>query len=234
MPTYKSLSLTLHSPQPIPNPLSNLAPASGGPLPEHPPPPSKPLVDHSTNTISVVIPTYPAQQFWLVYSFDSASLTTANDGKSGNAAFYVFKVYLNDREVVTFHVGPEQEWKGKCMFAIRSHDGKLGREVFVLERGMGEVVVKVFRGDKKVRVPRALVSQGDVQKEDDEGEEEEEELDDNGKKVGKGVRKMGGGVLGSAAPKRGWFYRLVDGLERPWMVVRFLCWDKSKCLCFVL
>jgi hypothetical protein len=173
-------------------------------------------MQHSSNTISVVVASYPAQQFWLVYSFDCASFPAREH--EDYAPFYVFKVYLNQKEITTFHVGPEQEWKGKCMFGMHNSHGKLGRDVFVFEPGVGEVEVKVFRGAKKARVPRGLVSLGDVANDGEGG----------GKKVGKGVRRMGGGLLGNAAPKRGWFYQLRDELERPWVIVRFLCWEKGE------
>src|ERR1700760_3149760 len=136
MPELNDISVELHCQQ---------GPIHGGPIEEFAPCPSKsidlpnqfmPLAyDDATRTVSVFIPIFPTQQFWIVYSTKPPKPASdirspadigvpAQSIRNNNATFplkplfYVFKLFSGGDEVATWSCGPEQEWRGKAVFGM--------------------------------------------------------------------------------------------------------------------
>jgi hypothetical protein len=152
--------------------------SSGGPIPEFAPrrpeaddPDGQfmpPLFSRATRTCSVFIPIFPRAQFFLV--FDAKPLP------DNPAWFYVFRLYIGQDEVTTWHCGPEHGFRGRMMFAlfdtsrtgISGGTGKgLEKRVFMFgddTRVVGDlsaprdeerrIEVQVFRANKYLRIPR--------------------------------------------------------------------------------
>jgi hypothetical protein len=141
MPTFNGISLELQCQQ---------SPDTGGPIEEFAPRPldptadapnmfMPPVYDAETRTVSVFVPIFAQQQFWLVYSCTPPSTPSRNSlaeppctpqrSSGGDTSyyqgnmdcrelFYVFKMFLGSDELVTWSCGPEQEWRGKTVFGM--------------------------------------------------------------------------------------------------------------------
>jgi hypothetical protein len=136
MPALNDISVELHCQQ---------GPTHGGPIEEFAPHLSEPVdlpdqfmpstYDHATRTVSVYIPIFPMQQFWVVYSAkppkpDDAIRSPAAIGVARHNIcdgdptsplkniFYVFKLFSGKDEIATWSCGPKQEWRGKTVFGI--------------------------------------------------------------------------------------------------------------------
>jgi hypothetical protein len=155
MPTFNGLSLELQCQQ---------SPDIGGPIEEFAPRPLDPTVDPlnmfmppvydaETRIVSVFVPIFAQQQFWLVYSCTPPS-TPSGQGRNSlvespgtpqrssggdtsyyqqniesRELFYVFKMFLGNDELATWSCGPEQEWWGKTVFGMfdtSAHTGGKG------------------------------------------------------------------------------------------------------------
>jgi hypothetical protein len=169
MPTYKNITVTIHTPFAIEG-LPEFAPAT----PRNGSPPStspiKQLVDESRRCVSVFVPVMPQSLFWLSYFIAEPP----TDG-----TFFVFKLFVNQQEVVTWCCDEDEEWKGKTMFGLFDTGkddmvvGGAGMEKRVFKfGGPGEedwkvvgdlsadgekhrfVEVRVCRANMKMRIPR--------------------------------------------------------------------------------
>jgi hypothetical protein len=134
MPTLQGISLELHTQQ---------GPTYGGPIEEFAPretgadDPSSlfmpPIYNVETRIVSVFIPIFPSQQFWLVYSTHPpiapskrSSLVQDPFGIRFNTSsplqhdgeFYVFKLFIGSDELTTWSCGAEQDWRGKTVFGM--------------------------------------------------------------------------------------------------------------------
>jgi hypothetical protein len=136
MPMLNGISIELHCQQ---------GPTYGGPIEEFAPRPTEStdpgdqfmpaIYDHATRTVSVFIPIFPMQQFWLIYSTqppkpDNDTMLRAATGDSTDNPynrhsspstanlFYVFKLFAGSDELATWSCGPEQEWHGKTVFGM--------------------------------------------------------------------------------------------------------------------
>jgi hypothetical protein len=152
--------------------------SSGGPIPEFAPRRPEPddpegqfmppLFNRATRTCSVFIPIFPRAQFFLMFD---TKLVPNNP-----AWFYVFRFSIGPDEVTTWHCGPENDFKGRMMFAlfdtsrteVSGGSGKgLEKRVFMFggdTRVVGDlsaprdedrrIEVKIFRASSQLRVPR--------------------------------------------------------------------------------
>jgi hypothetical protein len=171
MPTYKNICVAIHTPFAIEG-LPEIAPSTptgDGRLSSSS---IKQLVDEQGCCVSVFVPVMPQSLFWLSYSI----IEPPNDG-----TFYVFKLFVNKHEIVTWCCDKEEEWRGKTMFGLFDTGkddmvvGGAGMEKRVFKfGGTGEeswrvvgdlsadgeknryVEVKVCRADMKMRVPRQM------------------------------------------------------------------------------
>jgi hypothetical protein len=120
------------------------------------------LYNANTRTCSVFIPIFPQAQFFLNYHVEPPM---------DESQFYVFKLFVNGEEFVTWSCGPEHAFCGKTQFGLfdtSKGDGKGLRKramYFGAEcRIIGDLTVdkdehrllevRVYRGDKKMRAPR--------------------------------------------------------------------------------
>ena len=123
------------------------------------------LYDRNTRTCSVFIPVFPQAQFFLNYHINAPV---------DEELFYVFKLFVGGEEFVTWNCGQEHAYSGKTQFGLfdTSLDelggGKgLTKRAFQFNgecRILGDytmdkdenrlVEVKVYRANKKLRVPR--------------------------------------------------------------------------------
>jgi hypothetical protein len=143
MPTYNNISLELHCSQGAGTGgvIEEFAPRPVGPNDLQVPGQFMPPVFHpATRTVSVFIPIFSMQQFWLVYSAKPPKLSsethhTNGPGKqhsrkdnftssqssslpSKDDYFYVFKLFRANEELVTWSCGRAQNWQGKTVFGM--------------------------------------------------------------------------------------------------------------------
>lgn len=108
MPTYRSINIALHSQFDIEM------------IPEYHPPPSPfahpsdypaiaPHVDDATSACSVYVPALPGSQFWISYS-------VAPPVPEGH--YFLFKLFIDGENVVSWSTGKEDAWMGKTMFGL--------------------------------------------------------------------------------------------------------------------
>ncbi|KAL0256939.1 hypothetical protein SLS55_007748 [Diplodia seriata] len=105
MPTYKNITLSLRS-----------SAHETAPLLEFPPPPHLPGVrieDARSSTATVYVPASPGLTFWIAYHIKPPAYLEDPDVK-----YFLFKLYMEGRHVVTWAVGEEDGWKGKTMFGL--------------------------------------------------------------------------------------------------------------------
>lgn len=140
MPTYNDISLELHCSQGAGTGgvIEEFAPRQAGPddlsgqfMP--------PVFDHGTRTVSVFIPIFSMQQFWLVYSAKPPKVPQESNhsnrlgkqrSRKGSSTsspapsvhnkeqLYVFKLFMANEELVTWSCGPAQNWQGKTVFGM--------------------------------------------------------------------------------------------------------------------
>jgi hypothetical protein len=147
MPTYRNITLNLQSD--TTDTIIELAPPSS-----HVVTPAKPshhhhgsahppqLRDDTRAIISVYVPILPKSLFWLNYHITPPPLEPGH--------FYVFKMFVNRTEVVTWSCSEEQKFRGKCMFGL--YDTGLGDDGVSKGYGVG-MQKRAFRwGDSEVRV----------------------------------------------------------------------------------
>jgi hypothetical protein len=171
MPTYKDITVSIHTPFAIEG-LPEIAPpiASSGAL--HLISPINQLVNESQRCVSVYVPVMPQSLFWLSYSITEPPR---------NNNFFVFKLFVNRQEVVTWYCDKNDHWKGKTMFGLFDTGkddmvvGGAGMEKRIFKFGhpgkedwrvVGDlsadgdmnrfVEVRVFRASMKMRIPRQM------------------------------------------------------------------------------
>lgn len=172
MPTYKNITITIHTPWTLeglpeiapPSPIEATTSATASS--------TKELVDEKASRVSVFVPVLPQSLFWLSYSIDQPP----QDG-----TFFVFKLLVNEEEIVTWCCDSSERWQGKTMFGLFDTGkdemvvGGAGMEKRVFKFGQpgeedwrvvgdlcadGEenrhVEVRVCRANMKMRIPREL------------------------------------------------------------------------------
>lgn len=171
MPTFRDITVTIHTPFAIEG-VPEIAPIPIVHLPTGIP---KKLLDDTNKIVSIYIPVPPQSLFWLSYS-----ATPPTDD-----IFYVFKLFINHAHIVTWSCDKEEEWKGKVQFGLfdsgKKHvkmvgGGGMQKSVFQFGdhdwgvagdlngEGMDArcVEVKVYRANKKVRIPRRIEYAGSL------------------------------------------------------------------------
>lgn len=161
MPTYRSISIKLHSQFDI-EPFPEYIPRSrdyyiarGIPTPAE-----TPLFDDEANsTCSVYVPVFANSQFWLSYAVHPP---VPED------QYFLFKLYINGAHIISWSTDKDDKWKGKTMFALFEGEDDQGRmrvEKRVLcfaapaaQDGKWDDVIGCFdeRACLEVRVHRAL------------------------------------------------------------------------------
>lgn len=109
MPTYRSISLSLHSqfdietfPEYAPEPKQNyLARGITGFVPK--------LIDDTASTCSVYVPVLPGSTFWISYAVEPPV-------PAGH--YFLFKLYINGNYIVSWSAGQEDAWAGTTMFGM--------------------------------------------------------------------------------------------------------------------
>jgi hypothetical protein len=164
MPRYRSINIALHSQFDIET------------LPEYYPPPVTPLpgphriyslttsipplVDDRTSTCSVHIPVLPGSQFWIAYSISPP----VPEGQ-----YFLFKLYIDGKQVTNWSTGKENSWMGKTMFGLfeSGHGSNTKRRIekrvlsfsHMDKDGKlkdGCVEIKIHRVDARKRIDREL------------------------------------------------------------------------------
>ena len=128
MPSYRSITVSLVSQYDVLT-IPEYPPASDRASPD--PFVSKPgdirLIDQENSLVTVYVPVYPSSQFWIVYSISPPY--------PPNALFY-FKLFLNDKHVVSLGCGEPDGYKGKMMFNMEPRaDGSWERQVLCFSPG---------------------------------------------------------------------------------------------------
>jgi hypothetical protein len=151
MPLFRAVTVTVHTPFAIDG------------LPETPLPvrtKARVVAEEENKCASVFVPAHPQSLFWLSYAAEALTDET----------FFVFKLFINRKHVVTWCCDEDHEWKGNVQFALFSKSGGnnvvggKGMEKRVLQFGDvrpgGDedrcVEVRVYRADRKTRITRQL------------------------------------------------------------------------------
>ncbi|KAF2139585.1 uncharacterized protein K452DRAFT_232259, partial [Aplosporella prunicola CBS 121167] len=212
MPTYKGITLSVRA-----------AVNNTEPLPELPPPPSSAISfeDSHNATISVYVPSSPKTQFWLAYSVKPSKAIHSIDTQ-----FFVFKLFLDGRHVVTWGVGEEDQWKGKTVFGLwENFECKAGveRRVFVFggpvkkeqqeednngdrDESSGVLEIRILRAKGRQRIAKLL-----------EGFENTK----IGKEGSGGVELTSAGAAKGDHPRRFYRYALLDPTDKPFATFRY-------------
>lgn len=153
MPTFRNIAITVKTAEDVQQ------------VPEYALPPANdindpfskgwvPTVDAVNSVVSVFLSVYPSRQFWLDYSIFPPHPP---------ASLYYFKLYIHEKEMVSWGCGEDENYKGRTMFAMyAAHDSeKLERGVMSFgvedydQRGWGrenwDMEVKVFRARERTR-----------------------------------------------------------------------------------
>lgn len=118
MPTYRSITLTLHSqfdietlPEYLPRPQAYYTERDiVGNVP--------PLIDEKASICSVYVPALPGSQFWIGYS---VSPPVPEDQQ------FLFKLFINGTHIVSWSTGKEERWRGKTMFGLYEREDESGK-----------------------------------------------------------------------------------------------------------
>jgi hypothetical protein len=146
MPTYRGITLTLHSQFDI------------LPLPEYAIPPGSPLTTtEDADLPHVLAPFLPGSHFWLSYAI--APPVPASQ-------FFLFKMRINGKKVVSWCAGSEEGYEGKVVCGLfEGGDGSwVERRAFrfAIDGCEGEsggcIEVNVHRASGRRRVPRRMES----------------------------------------------------------------------------
>ncbi|KAF2433244.1 hypothetical protein EJ08DRAFT_677104 [Tothia fuscella] len=152
MPTYKDITVTIHTPFSLKG-LPEIAPADlSRPTANCNPESSiNRLIIEERHRISVFIPVLPQSLFWLSYKVNRPP----QDG-----TFFVFKLLVNQEEIVTWCCDINEKWQGKTMFGLFD----TGKDAMVVGgEGMEKRVFKFGRpGDEDWRVVGDLSGDGDT------------------------------------------------------------------------
>lgn len=113
MPTYRSITLQLHSqfdvdtfPEYLPKPQEYYT--ARGVLTQAPA-----HVDEKRSACSVYIAVFPGSTFWLSYSVAPPIPEDQH---------FLFKLFINGNHIVSWSTGKAEEWKGKTMFGLYARD----------------------------------------------------------------------------------------------------------------
>ncbi|KAF9690950.1 hypothetical protein EKO04_011239 [Ascochyta lentis] len=234
MPTYRSISIALHSQFDI-----ETIPEYHMPLPSLPPTPPHtslpsstthkpttalplvinsvpPLTNKENSTHTVYIPSLPGSRFWLSYAV--APPVPAE-------WYFLFKLYVDGVGVINWCTGQEEGWRGKVMFGLfAGADGGWQRDVLVFggrtegeeegRRGEGELEIRVFRASGRRRLKRDVSTFGEAGLPEKPG----------------GFRLVNAGRAGSEQPKRFYKLALIDPIDQPFAKFRYCChsWEQLR------
>ncbi|KAF2729204.1 hypothetical protein EJ04DRAFT_589486 [Polyplosphaeria fusca] len=230
MPTYRSISVSLHSqfdvgklPEYLPKPNSFYAERGiEGSIPE--------IIDEKTSTFSVYIPVLPGSQFWISYSI----APPVPDEQQ-----FLFKLFINNAHIVSWCCGKKEGWKGRSMFALfereEDENGKKRVEKRALffaapDREDGEwkgvtdpfdpnahVEIRVYRASARKRVDREI----EVYAKTAHGSN------------GRGIDLVNAGRAGAEHPKRFYKFALIDPVDQPFATFRYYyrTWGQLEELC---
>ncbi|KAF4539734.1 uncharacterized protein LTHEOB_9852 [Lasiodiplodia theobromae] len=216
MPTYKNITVSLRS-----------SAQETAPLLEFPPPPHLPGVrieDTQSSTATVYVLASPGLTFWIAYHVKPPALIM--DDQPVDVKYFLFKLYMEGRHVVTWAVGEEDEWKGKTMFGLFENQawrGGVEKRAFTFatgkESGMGDVDVDVEKDHEErfmeIKVFRASARKR-VQRKTPELMETEV-----GKEGAGGINLVNAGRLKKENPKRYYEFALLDSLKEPFAKFRY-------------
>ncbi|KAH7047419.1 hypothetical protein B0J12DRAFT_700481 [Macrophomina phaseolina] len=203
MPTYKGITLSLRS-----------AAHDTAPLLEFPPPPhhahAVAVEDAAAATAAVYVLASPGLAFWIAYH--------VKPPVPPEARFFVFKLFMEGRHVVSWGVGEEEGWRGTTMFGLFEESawkGGVEKRAFAFGgRGMGAgedhesrvLEVRVLRARARVRVQREMSGLGETEV---------------GKKGAGGIDLVNAGRLKKENPKRFYKFALIDSLRTPYATFRY-------------
>ncbi|KAK7547087.1 hypothetical protein IWX49DRAFT_484054, partial [Phyllosticta citricarpa] len=207
MPTYKNITLSLRS-----------SAAETAPLFEYPPPADSPvqLEDAHQRSAAVYVPAMPKLNFWIAYHVKRPIPV--------NVKYFVFKLYMERRLVVTWGVGEEDGWKGKAMFGLfENKEWRSGLEKRAFAFGdlweeEGEEVdretdhhtrfleVRVLRAFARKRVVREVMRLEDTEV---------------GREGAGNVELVNAGTVQRGEPRRFYQYALRDTLVEPFAVFKY-------------
>ncbi|KAH6633719.1 hypothetical protein C7974DRAFT_309855 [Boeremia exigua] len=227
MPTYRSINIELHSqfdiitlpeyyPPPFLHPLdSPLDPPLDASLdaaldatlrPSRDPSPIiPPLIDDLTSTCSVHVPAMPGSQFWISYSVSPP----VPEGH-----YFLFKMYVDGEQVMSWSTGRENDWMGKTMFGLFESEGGSSGKSRVEKRVLcfgalgsegGCVEIRVHRASGRVRVEREMQVFEETRFAKGEG----------------GIRLVNAGRAGPEHPKRFYKFALIDPVDQPFATFRY-------------
>jgi hypothetical protein len=141
MPTYRSINIALHSQFDIETIPEYLPPA---PSPESPT--IALSINDATSTCSVYVPTLPGSQFWIAYSVSPP----VPEGH-----YFLFKLYIDGENVVSWSTGKEDAWMGKTMFGLFDVGNGKTVEKRALCFSAPDKEGRVREGSVEIRVHRA-------------------------------------------------------------------------------
>ncbi|KAI8936632.1 hypothetical protein NX059_007031 [Plenodomus lindquistii] len=227
MPTYRSISISLHSQFDIET------------FPEYPPEPKEDylargitgfvpdLIDDTTSTCSVYVPVLPGSTFWINYSVEPPI-------PAGH--HFLFKLYLNGAHIVSFSTGKEDGWQGKTMFGLfesidGGKDGKrvekrvfsftppnrkdhLWNDVADVHDKTACVEIRVHRSNGRKRTERVFEEYTKTAHAQDK----------------RGVDLVSAGRAGPEQPKRFYKFALIDPIDQPFATFRYYyrTWEQLR------
>lgn len=105
MPTYRNIAITVVSEHNVKTYAEYAAPPKDDPFTT----PSPPLVNEAASVVSVFMAFVPRSQFWLSYSISPPHPP---------GSLYYFKLYIHDKEMVSWGCSGNEGYRGKTMFGM--------------------------------------------------------------------------------------------------------------------
>jgi hypothetical protein len=147
MPTYRSISIALHSQFDIETLPEYYLPASSPTTYSYPTTTTSipPFIEDTTSTCSVHIPVLPGSQFWIAYSVSPPV---------PKGHYFLFKLHIDGERVMSWSAGKKEKWRGKTMFGLFGvGERRVEKRVFCFSAPDREGCVK--DGCIEIRVHRA-------------------------------------------------------------------------------
>ena len=171
-----------------------------------------PLLQDDVNAcVSVYVPIHPKALFWLSYKIEPPPV---------DDTFYVFKLFVNKKEITTWCCDAENSFKGKTMFGLFDTNepvegGTLEKRVFRFGPADSRVVGNLSGDKEEDRLLEVRVCRANVKKRVDP------QRYISRVPRGTDVDLVWAGYSKQMAPRRFFKFGLIDAVNRPYATFRF-------------
>ena len=163
------------------------------------------------NVVDVHIPALPDAQFWLDYSIA---------GPHPPGVAYLFKLYDNDNELLTWDCTEKQNYRGKALYRLEylHDDMDTGRPIVKrlalrfspgeVELESGMIAIKLYRIKRRRRIGLRKSTVAEC--------------------ITRSLHLTGAGIVGRGQPKKQYEYDLLDAKDTPWATINFHCKSRGR------